>query len=1726
MEQIIITNNQTGAKTKLFTKEPFCTVKSATQEKNLMGDDTIKLSIVSSQLLNFGKGDYITIDGEVYTVRTPATRQIISDKYYQYDVTLYGVMYELMKCLYRNTDANGRSSKSSFDLTYSLKDFAKVIINNMNRDYPGKWVLDEENVPETEPKTINFANQNCLQVLQTICSDKNFNFDFQITQADGVNTIHIGKFGSVIAPPGGGTAFEWGKGKGIYQLKEEKVDDKAIKTRLWVEGGTSNIKAGYRDFSDRLQLPYPKRLNKNEHTLRDGTTIQAKSQQIGIADDAKRYHEDAALAAKIGTDEEYKSYDEICPKRTGSITALVDGDIYSFVDNSMDFDLNEKDADGNTKYLISGVSAKITFISGKLAGQEFEIKDKGYDHSKKQFTIIPYQDERGQKFPTDGNTAFQFAVGDKYKLTEINPPQSVLDDAEEELWYESLQDFNDMKQARVKYTLTLDRLYMINNTPTAATVVLFKTGDYVHVKDSRFGIDKNIRVTKVSRNLLLRQDYSITLSDTVTISVAAQTVIDVIEHENIIEANRLRDLTKARKAWRTTEELRNMVYDTDGYFDPENIKPNSIDTNMLTVGSKSQQFILSGVILEANKGGNANIFNATGGVLTHLTINSDSVRNWTLQEAQFTLANTNGYYLFAKCSKTANTGVWFVSQDKLLVENASDPDNYYFQVGILSAVYADDGFRDFVSTYGFTRINGNTITTGKIVTSDGENYLDLDGNKFRIGDSTSSVDWNVTAQNQLTLHNVRLLSDSGDTAPIGVYRGVYNAAYTYYYGDEVSYTSGGATKTYRHTNKTATKGIPPTNTTYWNVIAQGANGQNGQDGKDGQPGQDGQPGADGKDGKDGTTYYTWIKYADDASGSGISDSPVGKDYIGFAYNKITPAESINPKDYDWVLFKGTDGTDGLPGRPGADGKTYYTWIKYSDVANPTSSSQIYDTPKETTEYIGIAVNQTSQTESTDPSKYTWSKFKGDQGVAGIYIQVAPTTVVAKKSSAAKRYEVEIMLFDNGTAVEYGSEDDNFLCSVLSSSSVITENLTWSFTSSGTLFKYRLTLRADKTENVDIPFTVTYKEKQYAFSIKFTTVEDGDTGDYFEYRYAVNGSTSTPPSLATTSRTPSGWSTTQPTVGSLQYLWRTMAKISGANETLLQDWSTPVRVTPYNGVDGADGTDGRDGKDGASYNPNILRSADFSDLSQWMHHNGNVLADAMDGVSGFYGKYDSDADPTARGYIELAQQLLVKTGTDSFARLNPSTWYTLSFWAKKSVDMITINETSNKYGFASKQCNLQAGVAYKIGIYGKISTVAKNAGKRLVVYIYKKDWSWSHSVSIDSTTVSWGYISFNDAPTTGAYEIQAYLYDNTRPSGVDVGTATVSYYQIERGGQLNTYLYPSLVDTAADYIVDGLKVASKPGDGCVTWRLTTAWEKHTVTFKTRSYIAGSDQYVLFRLTLMSDTTYICMPKLERGTEASAFGMNNRDLVGSSPALVYRGDYKADQTYYGTNARVDAVKYQGVYYVARVDAGSFSNIVPTDSRKWNTFGAQFESIATSLLLAENANIANWIFRDGMLYSQTGDCYLNGITGEISTTGLIRKKMLHITSQNISQYTETHDQGTVYEQTIINWHKAGSLITVDYFPDNYICYLPSIYPSANKYTEENANLARSYVGSTMIIYNKSGRSIAVSGRCAETDDNRGVSIVIGSGQMCVFQCKVTFDSSGREDVYWLYKKGTPMS
>ena len=150
-------------------------------------------------------------------------------------------------------------------------------------------------------------------------------------------------------------------------------------------------------------------------------------------------------------------------------------------------------------------------------------------------------------------------------------------------------------------------------------------------------------------------------------------------------------------------------------------------------------------------------------------------------------------------------------------------------------------------------------------------------------------------------------------------------------------------------------------------------------GEKGEPGNEGPQGVPGDPGADGITLYTWIRYAEDANGTGISNSPDGKSYIGLAYNKTTASESNNPSDYTWSKITGKDG---VAGPAGEDGKTLYTWIKYADTMPSSSSSTIYDIPNQNTKYIGIAVNKDTASESIDAMVYTWSLFRGADGTNG------------------------------------------------------------------------------------------------------------------------------------------------------------------------------------------------------------------------------------------------------------------------------------------------------------------------------------------------------------------------------------------------------------------------------------------------------------------------------------------------------------------------------------------------------------------------------------------------------------------------------------------------------------------------------------------------------------------------------------------------------------------------
>ena len=120
-------------------------------------------------------------------------------------------------------------------------------------------------------------------------------------------------------------------------------------------------------------------------------------------------------------------------------------------------------------------------------------------------------------------------------------------------------------------------------------------------------------------------------------------------------------------------------------------------------------------------------------------------------------------------------------------------------------------------------------------------------------------------------------------------------------------------------------------------------------------------------------FYTWTAFADDENGTGISANAYGKDYLGIATNRLAKeADLSDPTQYTWVKIKGEQG---IPGTAGKDGKTTYFHMKYSAVPNPTSYSDMTETPNK---YIGTYADYELD-DSTDPSKYTWGKFQGDNG---------------------------------------------------------------------------------------------------------------------------------------------------------------------------------------------------------------------------------------------------------------------------------------------------------------------------------------------------------------------------------------------------------------------------------------------------------------------------------------------------------------------------------------------------------------------------------------------------------------------------------------------------------------------------------------------------------------------------------------------------------------------------
>lgn len=675
-------------------------VTKAEQSITLLGADTVAITVKSATPLTFHLGDQIDVYGKTYTLNQLPGIKKTGNRNFEYTLTFEGVQYELIDAQFLLPDDTVLDS-----FTGDLEDFLGILIGNLTRVYPGKWVLGVFPA-DTEFKTLTYTEKNCLEVLQDLCEQ--YSTEFEITQANGVRTLNI-KTAGVNFP----YTFRYGRTGGLYELTRQNINSKNVVTRLYVYGGSSNLGDKYR--YTRLCLP-------------------------GKAKNAS-YIEDAAAIAAYGLKENTKIFDDIKPERYGEVTAAGSA-YYAFKDDTMNFDLNEKDSEGNTKWLIDGVNAKVKFTTGNLAGYEFDIHK--YDHATKEIQVVPFTDENGMKFPSETSAAFQFGVGDKYFFTDINLPDTYKTDAENKLLAEGNKAITEYSQPQVQYGLSIDENFIRQFAGELTVVNLFAVGDYIPVEDEDIGVNKSVRITAFTRDLLREYKYNITLGDSVTKTTITRVIEDLQKIDNVIEINDLADPSKARRNWKASQEVLANVFDPEGHYYSEKIKPLSIETTMLATGARSQQFVLQNTRFEPNYEGNPNTVKVVGGTLVHYTI-AETVKSWQLNTATFSnLVSGTVYYIYARCQKTGTAGNIVFDTVQRAVDG--DPTYYYFLIGSLSSVITDtDGNRParlIALTYGATTINGRFLATGRIQSGDGQTYFDLDageigGNiKFRASDGT------------------------------------------------------------------------------------------------------------------------------------------------------------------------------------------------------------------------------------------------------------------------------------------------------------------------------------------------------------------------------------------------------------------------------------------------------------------------------------------------------------------------------------------------------------------------------------------------------------------------------------------------------------------------------------------------------------------------------------------------------------------------------------------------------------------------------------------------------------------------------------------------------------------------------------------------------------------------------------------------------------------------------
>ena len=615
--------------------------------EEIMGEHTLTLTFLSRNVVELQINDYIDFEGTKYKIRhnEKVTKRETSLGW-EYTVQFYSSRYDLQDVQFFLHGTPER--KKNFDYyTGTARDWLNLMVTNMNRGDSG-WVAGS--CIESRMITLSFKDKTVGTVLDELI--KELDSEYWISG----KTMNIGKreYAS------NGLVLAQGEGMGFTELEVSAVDDTPPVTVLYPYGSDKNLGSDYG--ADYLLLP-------------EG--------RLSIEKNVEKY----------GRIEKSMQFDHIFPKGEFAVTEKIDD--YTLRASGMDFNL--------TDCLLDGVEVIVTFQDGGLAGYDLAIVEDSWDNDLKQFKLKQNDQENALKVPGDIN----FSVGDKFILTGLKMPQSYRDNASLQLQEEAQAWLDGKCEKRIQLRGKCDEvIFRLQN-------LFIACGQMVGVYSEQLDIDREIRVTKVKR--YIEKDgtpsyrYELTLSDFLESNGFKDLVDDVNKVPEEIEdkVKPVREHTK--RSWRDVMETLGMMFDPEGDYFTELIKPLAVHTAQLIVGTNSQQMELIGVKFIPNADNDANYFKNTTGKLVHFTV-SEEIREWAIPAASFRLNNSLAYYVYAKCPKEGTNGSIYVSERQIKLEDETG--FYHFWVGVLNT--PEDGVRSWLPNYGYTEAAGQTITTGLI----------------------------------------------------------------------------------------------------------------------------------------------------------------------------------------------------------------------------------------------------------------------------------------------------------------------------------------------------------------------------------------------------------------------------------------------------------------------------------------------------------------------------------------------------------------------------------------------------------------------------------------------------------------------------------------------------------------------------------------------------------------------------------------------------------------------------------------------------------------------------------------------------------------------------------------------------------------------------------------------------------------------------------------------------